>query len=164
MKKPPIALIKAAELVFKLGAEPSLSVIRRGLARVYRHLGRLNDALGVLDDAPEAHLERAADPARAGQLYRRRRRDGAVRRRAPYRPRRDRSLLAGQYAEALDAIAGRDDPDSALLRAQVYHLQGDSRAGHRGYHRRAGLLPDDEIRCAPKRCADWERRWRAAAV
>jgi len=117
------ALVEAAELVFKLGADDSLSVARRGLARVYRHMGRLNDALGVLDDAPEAHVERAAIYRAQGHY------DAAVREIAhtegddPY-DRAEIFLLAGQYADALQVIGERADPDSAHMRAQVHHLQG----------------------------------------
>jgi tetratricopeptide (TPR) repeat protein len=127
------ALVKAAELVYKLGAESSLSVTRRGLARVYRHMGRLNDALGVLDDAPEAHFERAAILRAQGNFA------AAVEEMklsgedAPY-ARAEAFVLAGRYVDALDALAGQDDPDSALLRAQIYHLQGSIEQAIQGYH------------------------------
>ena len=125
-------LVEAAELAYNLGADASVSVIRRGLARVYRHLGRLNDALGVLDDAPEAHLERAA-VLRAQANY-----EAAVQEMmqageaTPY-ARAEIFVLAGRYAEALDVIAGQDDPAAALLRAQVFHLQGSVEEAVQGY-------------------------------
>ncbi len=127
------ALVKAAELVFKLDAEPSLSVARRGLAHVYRHMGRLNDALGVLDDAPEAHFERAAILRAQGNYA------AAVEEMklsgedAPY-ARAETFVLAGRYPDALDVLAGQDDPDSALLRAQIFHLQGGIDQAIQGYH------------------------------
>jgi tetratricopeptide (TPR) repeat protein len=127
------ALVKAAELVYRLDAEASLSVTRRGLARVYRHMGRLNDALGVLDDAPEAHFERAAILRAQGNYA------AAVEEMklsgedAPY-ARAETFVLAGRYADALDALTGQDDPNSALLRAQIYHLQGNIEQAIQGYH------------------------------
>lgn len=125
-------LIEAAELVYNLNAADSLSVIRRGLARVYRHMDRLNDALGVLDDTPQAHLERALILRGKGEY------DAAVREidqaddATPYL-RAETFLLAGQYGAALAAIAEHDDPASSHLRAQVYHLQGSLDEAVRGY-------------------------------
>jgi tetratricopeptide (TPR) repeat protein len=125
-------MVKAAEMIYKLGAEASLSVARRGLARVYRHMRRLNDALGVLDDAPEAHFERAMILRAQGQFtaaVHEMTLSGEV---APY-VRAETFVLAGRYAEALDALAGQTDPDSALLRAQIAHLQGHVDAAIQGY-------------------------------
>jgi tetratricopeptide (TPR) repeat protein len=126
-------LVKAAEMIYKLGAEPSLSVARRGLARVYRHMNRLNDALGVLDDTPETHFERAAILRAQGQYaaaVQEMRLSGED---APY-ARAETFVLAGRYADGLDALADQDDPDSALLRAQIYHLQGGAEQAIQGYH------------------------------
>lgn len=127
------ALVRAAELVYELGADDSLSVVRRGLARVYRHMHRHVDALAVLDDAPEAHRERAAILRAQGHY------EEAVEemRQAPDATpyaRAEIYLLAGHYAEALQAIEEHDDPHSALLRAQVYHLQGAHDEAIRAYH------------------------------
>ncbi|MBN1678977.1 MAG: tetratricopeptide repeat protein [Anaerolineae bacterium] len=126
------ALLEAAELLYNLGAEPSLSVVRRGLARVYRHMGRLNDALDVLDDAPEAHLERAITLRDQGSF------DAAVTEmaRAEHASgylRAETFVLAGAYADALDAIKDQDDPASASLRAQIVHLQGYTDQAIQGY-------------------------------
>lgn len=137
-------LIAAAELVYNLGAEDSLSVIRRGLARVYRHLERLNEALGVLDDAPEAHFERAQVLRAQGNYA------AAVAEMklagddAPY-IRAETYVLAGRYAEALEVIAEAEDPDSAHLRAQIYHLQGSVDEAIRGYEVALELCGDHEL-------------------
>lgn len=137
------ALIEAAELVYRLGADESLSVIRRGLARAYRHLGRLEDALGVLDDSPPAHLERAAI-LRAQSRYAAAVQEMALAERATPYARAEIYVLAGQYAEALEAIAEQDDPASAHLRAQVYHLQGDVDKAIEGYRRALDCAPADD--------------------
>ena len=126
-------LIEAAEMVFSLGAEPSLSVIRRGLARVYRHLGRHADALAVLDDAPEAHSERAAILRAQGQ-YDEAAHEIMLAPDAPPEARAEILLLAGRGQDALDAIAGQNDPASALLRAQVHHVQGNIAQAIESYH------------------------------
>jgi tetratricopeptide (TPR) repeat protein len=136
-------LIKAAELVYNLGAEPSLSVVRRGLARVYRHLGRLNDALGVLDDAPEAHFERAMVLRAQGNYPAAVHEMSLSEENAPY-TRAETYLLAGKYAEALEAIAGQDDPESNHLRAQVYHLQGHVDEAIRGYRATLDCCAEDD--------------------
>lgn len=135
-------LIEAAELVFNLGAEPSLSVIRRGLAQVYRHLGRYHDALAVLDDAPAAHLERAAIFRAQGHY------DEAVREisqtpDASPEARAELLLLARRYDQALDAVAGREDPASALMRAQAHHLQGNAELAIENYRLALERAPAD---------------------
>ena len=135
-------LIEAAEMVFSLGAEPSLSVIRRGLARVYRHLGRHADALAVLDDAPEAHSERAAILRAQGQ-YDEAAREIMLAPDAPPEARAEILLLAGRGQDALDAIAGQNDPASALLRAQVHHVQGNIAQAIESYHLALEAAKDD---------------------
>ncbi|MEW6253913.1 MAG: hypothetical protein AB1716_24980, partial [Planctomycetota bacterium] len=105
-------LLEAAEMVFQLGAEESLSVIRRGLARVYRHLGRLSDALEVLDDAPEAHTERAAILRARGEYAAAVTEIAQAAESVPY-DRAEIYLLAGQYGQAMDALAGQEDHESA---------------------------------------------------
>jgi tetratricopeptide (TPR) repeat protein len=136
-------LIKAAELIYALGAEPSLSVVRRGLARVYRHLGRLNDALGVLDDAPEAHFERAMVLRAQGSYPAAVHEMSLSEENAPF-TRAETFLLAGKYAEALEAIAGQDDPESNHLRAQVYHLQGHVDKAIQGYRAALDCCTEDD--------------------
>ncbi|MBN1202886.1 MAG: tetratricopeptide repeat protein [Anaerolineae bacterium] len=143
-------LVRAAELVFKLGAEDSLSVIRRGLARVYRHLGRLSEALEVLDDAPEAHLERAIILRAQGKY------DAAVTEldqaedASPY-VRAETLMLSGRYADALQAIADQEKEDAAHLRAQVYHLQGCLDEAIRGYCLALNCCDEDD----PARAKIW---------
>ncbi len=125
-------LVQAAERVYTLGAKSSLSVVRRGLARVYRHLGQLAEALGVLDEATEAHYERALI-LRAQMNY-----SAAVEEMAkaehgtPY-DRAEILLLAGRYADALDVIKDSTEPEAAHLRAQAYHLQGHIDQAVRSY-------------------------------
>jgi len=135
-------LLEAAERVFQLGAEESLSVIRRGLARVYRHLGRLSDALEVLDEAPEAHAERAAILRARGEYAAAVAEIAQAAESVPY-DRAEIYLLAGQYDQAMDALAGQEDHDSAHLRAQIHHLRGDVAAAIAGY--RAALEESGEI-------------------
>ncbi|MEW6578363.1 MAG: tetratricopeptide repeat protein, partial [Chloroflexota bacterium] len=135
-------LLEAAEMVFQLGAEESLSVIRRGLARVYRHLGRLSDALEVLDDAPEAHTERAAILRARGEYAAAVTEIAQAAESVPY-DRAEIYLLAGQYGQAMDALAGQEDHESAHLRAQIHHLRGDVAAAIAGY--RAALEESGEI-------------------
>ncbi|HMM28634.1 MAG TPA: tetratricopeptide repeat protein [Aggregatilineaceae bacterium] len=125
-------LIEAAEMVFNLGAEPSLSVIRRGLAQVYRHLGRYADALAVLDDAPAAHLERAAI-LRAQAHYDEAAREITQATGAPPEASAEIFLLAGRPDDALSAIAGQTGAAPALLRAQVHHVRGDVEQAIEGY-------------------------------
>ncbi len=125
-------LLEAAEMVFQLGAEESLSVIRRGLACVYRHLGRLSDALEVLDEAPEAHAERAAILRARGEYAAAVAEIAQAAESVPY-DRAEIYLLAGQYDQAMEALAGQDDHDSAHLRAQIHHLRGDVAAAIAGY-------------------------------
>ena len=139
-------LIRAAELVYGLGAETSLSVVRLGLAHVYRHMGRLNDAFGVLDESPDSHFERAAVLRAQGNYSAAVEEMAQAGEDAPYE-RAEIFLLAGQYAEALSAIAEQDDVDSAHLRAQVYHLQGRVDEAIRGYHlalERCNVPDEDE--------------------
>jgi len=126
------ALIEAAELVFNLSAADSLSVVRRGLARVYRHMGRLNDAIGVLDDTPNSHLERALALRAQGNYAAAVNEMNQAEDATPY-ARAELLLLAGRYGEALSAIAGEDDPAAAHLRAQIYHLQGAVEEAIQGY-------------------------------
>ena len=138
------ALIKAAELVYKLGAEESLSVTRRGLARVYRHMNRLNDALGVLDDAPEAHSERAAILRALGQYA------AAVQEMTlsgedvPY-TRAETFVLAGRYNDALGALADRRR--SRLGAAACADLsparRGRSEHAIQGYHAALEICADN---------------------
>ncbi|MCL4238675.1 MAG: tetratricopeptide repeat protein [Anaerolineae bacterium] len=135
-------LLEAAEMVFQLGAEGSLSVIRRGLARVYRHLGRLGDALDVLDEAPEAHAERAAILRARGEYAAAVAEIAQAAESVPY-DRAEIFLLAGQYSQAMDALTGQEDHDSAHLRAQIHHLRGDVAAAIAGY--RAALEEAGEI-------------------
>ncbi|MCZ7541118.1 MAG: tetratricopeptide repeat protein [Anaerolineae bacterium] len=135
-------LLEAAEMVFQLGAEESLSVIRRGLARVYRHLGRLSDALEVLDEAPQAHAERAAILRARGEYAAAVAEIAQAAESVPY-DRAEIYLLAGQYDQAMDALAGQEDHDSAHLRAQIHHLRGDVAAAIAGY--RAALEESGEI-------------------
>lgn len=135
-------LLEAAEMVFQLGAEESLSVIRRGLARAYRHLGRLSDALEVLDEAPEAHTERAAILRALGEYAAAVAEIAQAAESVPY-DRAEIYLLAGQYDQAMDALAGQEDHDSAHLRAQIHHLRGDVAAAIAGY--RAALEESGEI-------------------
>lgn len=134
-------LVRAAELVYQLGAEDSLSVIRRGLARVYRHLGRLDDALEVLDDAPEAHAERAAILRARGDYTSAVVEIGRAPDSTPY-DRAEIYLLAGQYEQAMAAIADQHDHESAYLRAQIHHLRGDVEMAIAGY--RAALEQGDQ--------------------
>lgn len=134
-------LVRAAELVYQLSAEDSLSVIRRGLARVYRHLGRLDDALEVLDDAPEAHFERAAILRARGDYAAAVAEMAQATDGAPY-DRAEIYLLAGQYDQAMAAIADERDPESAHLRAQLHHLRGDVQAAIEGYQ---AALQEDEV-------------------
>ncbi|GAB4414186.1 MAG: hypothetical protein Kow00106_09220 [Anaerolineae bacterium] len=135
-------LLRAAELVYQLGAEDSLSVIRRGLARVYRHLGRLDDALEVLDDAPEAHTERAAILRARGDYTAAVAEIAQAADSTPY-DRAEIYLLAGQYDQAMAAIADEHDPESAYLRAQLHHLRGDVQAAIEGYQ--AALQGDEAL-------------------
>ena len=135
-------LIEAAEMVFNLGAEPSLSVIRRGLAQVYRHLGRYADALAVLDDTPDAHEERAA-VLRAEGHYDEAAREITLAPDAPPEARAEILLLAGRAQDALDAIAGQDDPASALLRAQVNHVEGNAEQAIETYRLALDTAGDD---------------------
>lgn len=137
-------LIEAAEMVFSLGAEPSLSVIRRGLAQVYRHLGRNADALAVLDDAPDARLERAAI-LRAEGHYDQAAREITLAPDAPPQMRAEILLLAGRPHDALDAIAGQDDPASALLRAQVHHVEGHVEQAIESYRLARDAAGDDPL-------------------
>jgi tetratricopeptide (TPR) repeat protein len=137
-------LVKAAELVYHLGAESSLSVVRRGLARVYRHLGRLNEALAVLDDAPEAHFERALI-LRAQGNYSAAVQEMALSEEDAPHVRAEVYLMAGQYGEALAAIADHDDPGSAHLRAQVYHLSGDIPKAVEGYTQALNCCEGDDL-------------------
>lgn len=155
-------LIRAAELVYGLGAESSLSVVRRGLAHVYRHMGRLNDALGVLDESPDSHFERAAVLRAQGNYTAAVEEMALAGEDAPYE-RAEIFLLAGKYDEALAAIDGQDDVDSAHLRAQVYHLQGRVDEAIQGYHaalehcatpddadEQSGKTPGDDQRAAAR--------------
>lgn len=135
-------LVRAAELVYQLGAEDSLSVIRRGLARVYRHLGRLDDALEVLDDVPETHAERAAILRARGDYAAAVAEIAQAPDSAPY-DRAEIYLLAGQYDQAMEAIADQQDHESAYLRAQLHHLRGDVQAAIAGYQ--AALQSDDTL-------------------
>jgi tetratricopeptide (TPR) repeat protein len=125
-------LVRAAELVYQLGADDSLSVIRRGLACVYRHLGRLDDALEVLDDSPAAHTERAAILRARGDYTAAVAEIAQAADSTPY-DRAEIYLLAGQYDQAMAAIAEERDPESAHLRAQIHHLRGDVQAAVDGY-------------------------------
>lgn len=136
-------LIEAAEMVFNLGAEPSVSVVRRGLARVYRHMGRLHDALGVLDDDVESHLERAFVLREQGDYAAAVREMDQAAGATPYR-RAELFLLAGQFAEALDAIADEHDPASAHLRAQIYHVEGAVDKAIQGYHMALDCYPEGD--------------------
>lgn len=126
------ALITAAELLYKLGAAESLSVVRRGLARVYRHMGRLTDALEVLDDAPSAHLERALILKAQGRYSAAVAEMEQAPEATPY-ARAELYLLARQHARALEAIAGQDDVESILLRAQIHLQRGDTAQALEGY-------------------------------
>ena len=137
------ALIKAAELLYNLGAEESLSVVRRGLARVYRHMGRLGDALEVLDDAPTAHLERALILKAQGRYSAAVAEIDQAAEATPY-ARAELFLLAGQYDRALEAIEGQDDAESALLRAQIRLLQGDIAQALDGYKAALDRCADDD--------------------
>lgn len=136
-------LLEAAELVYKLGADSSLGVVRRGLARVYRHLGRLPDALDVLDDSPASHLERAAVFRAQGQYAAAVQEMTLADRVTPY-VRAEVFVLAGRYADALAAIAGQDDAASAHLRAQIFHLQGSVDDAIQGYRAALDCCPADE--------------------
>uniref|UniRef100_UPI002BDD4107 tetratricopeptide repeat protein n=1 Tax=Aggregatilinea sp. TaxID=2806333 RepID=UPI002BDD4107 len=139
-------LVDAAEIVFNLGAEESVSVLRRCLARVYRHMGRLNDALAVLDEAAEAHLERAMILRAQGHYADAMHEIDCSPDASPYL-RSEMSLLAGHYAEALAAIAEEDDPATGHLRAQIYHLEGSSDQAIRGYEMALETCaPDDPAR------------------
>lgn len=138
-------LEKAAKLVFDLEAEDSLHVTRLGLAMLYRKQGRLRDALGVLDDAPDTAAERARiyqageqwelmieALASAGDI-------------SPY-TRAEIYLQAKKYADALQALAEEQDNRSAFLRATIYHLQGDLETAIRGYHLAAETIPRRDAR------------------
>jgi len=136
-------LLRAAELAYNLGAEPSLNVIRLGLAHVYRHLGRLNDALDVLDDSPEAHFERAAILRAQGEYAAAVDEIAQAANSAPY-DRAEIYLLAGQFDEAMAAIEGETDHESAHLRAQIHHLRGDVAAAIEGYRAALDLIAGNE--------------------
>jgi len=136
------ALITAAELLYNLGAAESLSVVRRGLARVYRHMGRLPDALEVLDDAPTAHLERALILKAQGRYSAAVAEMEHAPEATPY-ARAELFLLARQYDRALDAIEGQDDAETALLRAQIHLLQGDTAQALEGYKAALDCCADD---------------------
>lgn len=125
-------LLRAAERVYNLGAASSLSVVRRALARVYRHLGRLPEALEVLDDGSDAHYERALILRAQGKYIKAAAEMAQAEDSTPY-DRAEIMLLAGQYAEALDAIKDATDAESAHLRAQAYHMQGHTDEAIRGY-------------------------------
>src|SRR5690606_28645993 len=135
-------LIEAAEMVFNLAAEPSLSVIRRGLAQVYRHLGRSADAPAALDASPDAHAERAA-VLRAEGHYAAAARAITLAPDGPAVARAAMLLPAGRARDALAAIAGQDDPASALLRAQVNHVEGNAEQAIETYRLALDTAGDD---------------------
>lgn len=122
----------AAKLAFELDNEDSLHILRIGLAMLYRKQDRFNDALGVLDDEPDTFAERA-------RIYRASEQwdlmmtalDQAGNLSA--KERAESYLLAGLYAEALEAISNQQDSTTAFLRAKIYHLQDDLENAIRGY-------------------------------
>ncbi len=134
-------LLKAAERVYTLGAENSLSVVRRGLAHVYRHMGRLAEALEVLDDAPEAHTERALILRAQGRYSAAVEELALAEESTPY-DRAEILLLAGQYEDVLTALAGQEDAPSLQLRAQAYHLLGRTEEAIRCTRRALEMLDE----------------------
>ncbi|NDJ85123.1 MAG: tetratricopeptide repeat protein, partial [Chloroflexi bacterium] len=125
-------LERAAKLVFDLKAEESLHLIRIALAMVYRKQERYKDALGVLDDTPDAYPERV-------RIYRATQQWELMLKTleltddvSPY-TRAEAYLQADRYAEALAALANARDSQSAFLRAVIYHLQDDVENAVRGY-------------------------------
>ncbi|MFP4322715.1 MAG: tetratricopeptide repeat protein, partial [Anaerolineales bacterium] len=143
-------LERAARLVYDLGAMESLSDIRLGLALAYRKVGRPKDALGVLDDRPEAEAERARIYRALGDL------DNMIRAMGgsdmtPY-ARAESFMQAGQYVAALEAIAEDNSPASHNLRAMVYHIQGAYDEALQGYARALNTYqPTDPERAIPAR-------------
>ncbi len=143
-------LERAARLVYDLGALGSLSEIRLGLAIAYRKVGRLKDALGVLDERPEAAAERARIYRAMGDLNQMIRAMGASDM-SPY-ARAESFLQAGQHGEALQAIADDNSPASHNLRAMIYHIQGAYDEALQGYARALNnYQPYDPERAIPAR-------------
>ena len=141
----------AARIAYDLNAAESLSVIRLGLAMAYRHNGRLKDALGVLDDRPEANGERARIYRAMGDL------DNMIQALStsgdmtPYE-RAESYLQAYRYADALEAIAEDNSPQSHYIRALIYHLQEEYDAAIKGYRRAVQIYThDDPERAIPIR-------------
>jgi tetratricopeptide (TPR) repeat protein len=136
-------LEQAAKLVFDLNAPESLSTVRLGLAMAYRHLGRYKDALGVLDERPEAEAERARIYRASGNLTAMVASLSKAGDMTPY-AKAESYLQAQQYAEALAAIAEDNSPASHYLRALVYHLQEDYETALKGYQRAVQTYPHQD--------------------
>lgn len=132
-------LEKAAKLVYDLNAEASVSVIRLGLAIVYRHLGRLREALAVLDETPEAYSERARVFRAMGNLQAMSEALSAADM-SPY-AKAESYLQAQHYGEALEAIAYDESPASHYLRALIYHLQEAYEQALTGYDQALRMYP-----------------------
>lgn len=144
-------LEQAAKLVFDLNAPESVSIVRLGLGMAYRHLGRYKDALGVLDDRPEAEAERARIYRAMGDLNAM---VAALSKGGDMTPyaKAESYLQAQQYAEALAAISEDNSPSSHYLRALIYHLQGDYETALKGYLRAVQIYTaDDPQRTIPIR-------------
>ena len=141
----------AAKLLYELNAEESLSLVRLGLAVAYRHQGRLRDALGVLDDRPEADAERARIYRAMGDLEAMTRALSQTGDMTPY-AKAESYLQARAYGEALEAIADDESPQSHLLRALIYHIQGDYEHALLGYEQAlTNYAANDPERAIPAR-------------
>lgn len=138
-------LERAAKLVYDLKADESLHIIRLGLAMAYRKQERFKDALGVLDDAPDTHAERARIYRASEQWDLMIEALLAAGDLSPY-ARAESFLLAKRYADALEAIAAEKDSRSAHLRGVIFHLQGSMEEAIRGYQMALDLIPRRDSR------------------
>jgi len=133
----------AAKRLFDLNAESSLSITRLGLAIAYRHQGRYKDALGVLDERPEADAERARIYRAMGDLKSMTAVLGKSSDMTAY-AKAESYLQARHYADALQAIAHDNTPQTEYLRALIYHLQEDYDHALVGYARAVERYADDD--------------------
>jgi tetratricopeptide (TPR) repeat protein len=125
-------LTAAGELLHGLRDEESLDVVRIALGRVYRAAGRYEAALSVfpesaVSDIAGVYLDQgqwdaviATYDSEPDDKLRRRGISGVL-------------LRAGRYVEALEMVRQDDDYWARIIRAGVYHLQGDIERAVRAY-------------------------------
>lgn len=123
---------RAAKIAFDLDNQESLHILRLGLAMLYRKQERYKDALGVLDDSPDTYAERARI-YRASEQWEEMIEALAVAGDLTPKERAESLILAGKYADALEALAEGHSSGTAILRAYIYHLQDDLNNAIRGY-------------------------------